>query len=62
MIFYKNPFSAKAITILRKSTFLAQKRSFVENITYRLAVFKKVGVLEYYNNDKKIDLFAEKKK
>ena len=41
------------IPIHRKSTFLAQKYSCAENDTYRLAVFKKIGVLEHCSNDKK---------
>ena len=50
------------IPIHRKSTFLAQKYSCAENNTYRLAVFKKIGVLEHYTNDKKQYLLAEEKK
>ena len=53
MIFYKNPFLSKTITILRKSTFLAQNCSFAENITYRLAVLQKVQFFEHYTTDKK---------
>ena len=50
------------IPIHWKSTFLAESCFCVETITYRLAVFKKVRVLEHYTNDKKQYLLAEKKK
>ena len=50
------------IPIHRKSNFLAESYFCVENKTYRLAVFKKVGVLEHNTNDKKQYLLAEEKK
>ena len=52
----------QTIPIHRKSTFLAESYFCVENKTYRLAVFKKVRVLEHNTNDKKQYLLAEEKK
>ena len=52
----------QTIPIHRKSTFLAESYFFVENKTYRLAVFKKVRVFEHNTNDKKQYLLAKEKK